>query len=163
MRKDIVAIGLRPAIVGGVLYGTTKYFEDKSNEHSNLCDGNCNECSLVVNPNRVLSAVLNELFIEYGDGVADIVNKHCPHLTVCSDCKLDDFTHAEGCEIVANVILQSDAKTSFDVYLSKIMDYLNVQEIPDYALQVIEHYYLKGWEYQKTIKFITPLLLEASE
>lgn len=66
-----------------------------------LCDRDCNHCSIVVHPNsRMLTRVLNELQDKFGDGVYEIVQSHCPNLTVCYDCHIDDFCHVEGCKIV---------------------------------------------------------------
>ncbi len=64
-----------------------------------LCDENCNECQLLNDPNsRMLTKVLNELLAEFGNGVYTIVQNRCPNLTVCKDCRIDDFCHVEGCE-----------------------------------------------------------------
>ena len=66
-----------------------------------LCDRNCNNCPIVNHTNnRMLTRILNELFVEFGDGVYDIVQKNCSNLTVCYDCRFDDFCHDEnGCEL----------------------------------------------------------------
>jgi hypothetical protein len=30
------------------------------------------------------------------------VQELCPNLTVCHDCRMDDFCHDEGCELVGD-------------------------------------------------------------
>ena len=65
-----------------------------------LCNRDCNNCPIVNHPNsRMLTKVLNALFDEFGDGAYDIVQENCPNLTVCYDCRIDDFCHHERCEI----------------------------------------------------------------
>lgn len=70
-----------------------------------LCDKNCNECPIIRHPNsRMLTRVLNELdekYGDYGDGVLPVVNNLCPNMTVCYDCRIDDFCHTEkDCKII---------------------------------------------------------------
>ncbi len=66
-----------------------------------LCDGECNKCPLVNYPNNMmLSFILNKLHNTFGDKVYDIVQKNCPNLTVCNECKIDDFCHVENCKIL---------------------------------------------------------------
>jgi len=36
----------------------------------------------------------------YGNGVYSIVEDLCPNLTVCYDCRIDDFCHIEGCKMM---------------------------------------------------------------
>jgi hypothetical protein len=48
----------------------------------------------------MLTKILNELYNEFGDKVYYIVEKNCPNFTVCYDCRIDDFCHIEGCELV---------------------------------------------------------------
>ena len=65
------------------------------------CNEDCNHCPLVIYPNsRMLTKVLNELHNMFGDGVYKIVQRNCPNLTVCYDCRIDDFCHIEGCALV---------------------------------------------------------------
>ena len=67
-----------------------------------LCDGDCNHCPLINHPNAdMLSVVLNELHNQLGNEVYKIVQSFCPNFTVCSECRVDDFTHVEGCGIVS--------------------------------------------------------------
>lgn len=71
-----------------------------------LCDGDCNQCPLITHANsRMLTAVLNALHDRLGpavgDAVYDIVQNHCPNLTVCHECRVDDFCHYNGCTITA--------------------------------------------------------------
>ena len=66
-----------------------------------LCDEDCNNCPIVLHHNsRQLSLVLNALYERFGDGVYEIVQSLCPNMTVCFDCRIDDFVHGEGCEIL---------------------------------------------------------------
>jgi len=66
-----------------------------------LCDGNCNECQLLSDPNsKILTHIFNELHDKLGDEVYATVQKHCPNLTCCFYCRIDDFCHAEGCKII---------------------------------------------------------------
>ena len=70
------------------------------------CDEDCNRCPLVVHPNsRMLTRILNELNDRFGAGdqVYETVQAHCPNLTVCYDCRIDDFCHAEGCPMAKNI------------------------------------------------------------
>jgi hypothetical protein len=65
------------------------------------CDKDCNRCPVIGHPNnRMLTAILNALHNEFGDGVYDIVQRMCPNMTVCYDCRIDDFCHCEDCELV---------------------------------------------------------------
>jgi hypothetical protein len=69
-----------------------------------LCDCNCNECPIVGHPNsRILTAILNKAHEEYGDEFYKIVQDLCPNLTVCYECRIDDFVHCEGCKILNHV------------------------------------------------------------
>ena len=81
----------------GWLTGRGEWREGNTME---LCNRDCNNCPIVNHPNsRMLTKVLNALFDEFGDGAYDIVQENCPNLTVCYDCRIDDFCHVEGCEI----------------------------------------------------------------
>lgn len=63
-----------------------------------LCNKDCNHCPVTLHPNsRMLTKMLNELRDMFGPGVYEIVQRHCPNLTVCFDCRIDDFCHVEGC------------------------------------------------------------------
>jgi hypothetical protein len=64
------------------------------------CDEDCNNCSLLRNDNsRMVTKILNELLNKFGDEVYKIVQSNCPNLTVCYDCRIDDFCHIEGCKL----------------------------------------------------------------
>lgn len=65
-----------------------------------FCDEKCNECEII--RNRQLAFLLNFLVEKYGDEIISDVNKFCPNLTCCPDCRIDDFCHVIGCEIVEN-------------------------------------------------------------
>jgi len=69
-----------------------------------LCDRDCNNCPIVNHPNnRMLSFILNKLNDKLGDEVHKIVQENCPNMTVCYDCRVDDFCHIEGCDIISKV------------------------------------------------------------
>ena len=64
------------------------------------CDEDCNHCAILNNQNsRMVTKVLNELLNKFGNGVYEIVQRNCPNLTVCKDCRIDDFCRTEGCEL----------------------------------------------------------------
>jgi len=66
-----------------------------------LCNGDCNNCRILFDPNsKILTHIFNELYDKLGNEVYKIVQEHCPNLTVCFDCRIDDFCHVEGCEII---------------------------------------------------------------
>jgi len=48
----------------------------------------------------MITKILNELFNNFGDKVYQIVQENCPNLTVCYNCRIDDFCHVKGCEII---------------------------------------------------------------
>lgn len=61
---------------------------------SRLCDEDYSHCPIIRHPNnRLLTKVLNELLDRFGDDVYKIVQGNCPNLTVCYDCRIDDFCH----------------------------------------------------------------------
>lgn len=65
-----------------------------------LCDKNCNECPIILHPNnRVLTKLLNQGRDSFGQAFADMVQDACPNLTVCFDCRIDDFCHRAECEL----------------------------------------------------------------
>lgn len=65
-----------------------------------LCDNDCNHCPIILHPhNRMITSILNALYEKFGEGVHEIVQDHCPNLTVCYDCRIDDFVHIKGCEL----------------------------------------------------------------
>ena len=75
-------------------------------ERRPFCDENCNECPVIMHPNsRVVTVILNAL-LESAEkrsknSAAEVyatVNAFCPNLSVCYDCRIDDFCHEEGCE-----------------------------------------------------------------
>ena len=73
-----------------------------------FCDEDCNHCPIILHRNsRMVSLILNELLEKYGEGVYKTVQKHCPNLTCCRDCHIDDFCHVEGCVIVARAEIEA--------------------------------------------------------
>lgn len=69
----------------------------------NLCDQDCNRCPIINHSNsRMLTAIMNKAFDRFGDDFYNIVESMCPNMTVCYDCRIDDFTHIEGHELSNN-------------------------------------------------------------
>jgi len=69
----------------------TKYF----------CDQDCNNCPIGSHKNsRQLTAMLNMAYDKFGDDFYEIVESWCPNMTVCFDCRIDDFCHIEGCKLI---------------------------------------------------------------
>jgi hypothetical protein len=70
-----------------------------------LCDEKCNECPILRHRNgRMVSVILNAFYHSVGHDAYAMINKLCPNMTVCHDCRIDDFCHDEGCEIDAKAI-----------------------------------------------------------
>ena len=66
-----------------------------------LCDRDCNNCPIIGHKNsRMVTKILNRLLDIHGNSVYSVVQDLCPNLTVCYDCRIDDFCHIEGCEII---------------------------------------------------------------
>jgi len=75
------------------------------------CDEKCNECPLMRESNaKILTVIFNALYEEFGESAYRTVQEHCPNLTCCFDCRIDDFCHIEGCELVAAAEKYSVAK-----------------------------------------------------
>lgn len=69
-----------------------------------LCNEDCNSCPIINHKNnRLVTKILNELLNKFGNEVYLIVQKNCPNLTSCYDCRIDDFCHDEGCEIIKEI------------------------------------------------------------
>lgn len=62
-----------------------------------LCGGDCNHCG--INNNRQFTLLINTLSEIFGEGVYTVTQMICPCMTVCADCRIDDFVHCEGCGI----------------------------------------------------------------
>ena len=72
-----------------------------------FCNEDCNNCALVMDKNSpMLTAIFNDLFENLGDEVYNIVQKRCPNLTVCFECRIDDFCHFEKCTIIKELEIQ---------------------------------------------------------
>jgi hypothetical protein len=68
----------------------------------NLCDKDCNNCPIINHPNsKVLTVILNKIYDKHSD-IYKIVNDYCPNLTVCYDCRIDDFVHMDGCKLIGD-------------------------------------------------------------
>jgi hypothetical protein len=69
-----------------------------------LCNKDCNNCPIVVHENsRMITFVLNSLLRKFKNEVYTIVQDACPNLTVCYDCRIDDFCHDEECKIIEKI------------------------------------------------------------
>lgn len=81
---------------------TTRHEKAESRKPVRLCDENCNECPVIGHPNyRMVTVILNALYELYGESVYSVVQHYCPNMTVCADCRIDDFCHfREGCELL---------------------------------------------------------------
>lgn len=69
--------------------------------YKRFCDGDCNHCPLIDENKgtRELTYILNITYEKFGDEFYKLLNKTCPNLTVCVECRVDDFCHSEGCSI----------------------------------------------------------------
>jgi len=66
-----------------------------------ICDEKCNECKLLTEKNaRMLTAIFNALYKQLGNRVYETVQAHCPCMTTCYDCRMDDFVHSEDCDLL---------------------------------------------------------------
>ena len=64
------------------------------------CDGDCNHCPIILHKNsQLLTMILNQALQKFGDEFYEIVEKGCPNLTCCFECRIDDFCHVEGCTL----------------------------------------------------------------
>ena len=64
-----------------------------------VCDERCNECPVINHHNnRMVTKILNEALERFGNDFYLIVQGNCPNLTVCHECRIDDFCHDDGCE-----------------------------------------------------------------
>ena len=74
--------------------------QSKKAVRNRLCDEDCNNCPIILHPNnRMVTKILNELLKKFGDDVYPIVENLCPNLTVCYNCRIDDFVHLSGCKL----------------------------------------------------------------
>ena len=78
-----------------------KFRGNKINKEKRPCDGKCNDCPIIQHPNyKLLTKIFNVAYDKFGDEFYDIVQSNCPNMTVCYNCRIDDFTHVEGCDLV---------------------------------------------------------------
>ena len=70
-------------------------------DRSKLCNEDCYNCPIIRHTNsKILTHIFNEAYDKFGDEFYAIIQKHCPNLTVCYDCRIDDFCHIEGCNLI---------------------------------------------------------------
>lgn len=64
------------------------------------CNENCNECPIITHPNsRMLTHILNLLYEKFDAKAYKIIQDNCPNMTVCYDCRIDDFCHLKECKL----------------------------------------------------------------
>ena len=70
--------------------------------YNRLCDNDCNHCPWIYENGftRELTLFLNLASDKFGEEFLKLINKTCPNLSVCVVCRVDDFTHVEGCSIL---------------------------------------------------------------
>lgn len=68
---------------------------------ANYCNNDCNNCPVILHTNsRMLTKIMNEAYDKFGDAFYSIVQNSCPNMTVCYDCRIDDFCHIDGCKLL---------------------------------------------------------------
>lgn len=83
----------------------------KKSRPTALCNRNCNRCPIVIHPNsRMVTLILNKARNRFGEEFYDIVQSLCPNLTVCYDCRIDDFCHTGDCELQGGCELEKEAQ-----------------------------------------------------
>ena len=110
-----------------------------------LCDKDCNNCDLIRSENtRMLNYIFEKLNEELGNDVYKIVNGACPNLTVCFDCRIDDFCHVEGCEIIKKL----DSEQRWSIIFNLAVQQLEwiVMEFEKFKLKKIVTIYECGHE-----------------
>ena len=72
----------------------------------------CNSCPLVLDNkyNTRLYEILSKANDKFGDGFYLLVNGICPNLTCCPVCRVDDFTHVEGCWLDREIATKEESK-----------------------------------------------------
>ena len=87
-------------LVEVVLIYNHLYRERKTEMSKRLCDEDCNHCPIIQHHNsKMLTFILNKLHSKFGDEAYKIIQDNCPNMTVCYDCRIDDFCHIKGCKI----------------------------------------------------------------
>jgi len=52
---------------------------------------------------KMITVIFNALYEEFGSKIYQTVQEHCPNLTCCFDCCIDDFYHVEGCKLLSAI------------------------------------------------------------
>lgn len=70
----------------------------------------CNNCPLMRNTphNRFLYTILSKANEKFGEQFYLHVENLCPNLTCCPVCRVDDFTHIEGCWLDHKITTKED-------------------------------------------------------
>lgn len=105
------------------------------------CDKNCTDCPLINHPNsRMLSRLMNALYNAYGDGVMEIINQTCPNMSVCYDCRIDDFCHLEECKIIESPVVTSEMLASQIARCSSLLrDYQEIGSAGVFAVIMLNN------------------------
>lgn len=77
-------------------------------DRSKLCNEDCYNCPIIRHPNsKILTHIFNEAYDNFGDEFYKIIRTHCPSLTVCYNCRIDDFCHIEKCELIHKAVKEA--------------------------------------------------------
>ena len=103
-----------------------------------LCDGNCDECPVVNHPNsRMLTKILNDAKDEFGGRFYLLVENNCPNMTVCYDCRFDNFTHAESCKFAKSSDNKREIPSKIKEWIEELKSFRDVGDT--FTLRGVEH------------------------
>lgn len=79
-------------------------------EQQGDCGGpsRCNDCSVAKNgcgASQQLARLLNRMYVAFGRDAYQIIEGTCPSMTVCPECRIDDFCHVvdDDGNVVCNI------------------------------------------------------------
>lgn len=123
-----------------------------------LCDKNCKECPLIHHPNsRMLTKILNDAKDKFGGSFYLLVESNCPHMTVCYDCRFDDFTHAESCEFANDY--DKDKKVIPPKIKERIEELKNFRDHGDTFMFLGVEHIVVGHSINSGLNIVLPTLL----
>lgn len=67
-------------------------------EREEICDEICNGCRN--NRSSRASYRILQLINERDESIIKEINKICPNMSCCPECRVDDFCHVEGCNYI---------------------------------------------------------------